>query len=96
MASEREQAECLAWLTDYYSGIFDPIGTHDDRQSRLVRVVAINAWAAARQAAQPPLKDHEIASIVNQLRDIAIECRDAQQLRESIARVVVPALRRSI
>jgi hypothetical protein len=39
------------------------------------------------------LKDHEIAQLVNELRDTAIKYRDAQQLRERIAALVVPALR---
>lgn len=41
------------------------------------------------------LKDHEIARIVNELRDIAIRYHGTQQLRERIAQVVVPALRRT-
>lgn len=40
-------------------------------------------------------KDHEIARAVNTLRDIAIEFHGAQQLRERIARVVVPLLKRA-
>jgi len=39
------------------------------------------------------MKDHEIAQLVNALRDCAVEFRDAQQLRERIAALVVPALR---
>ncbi|MFM0044060.1 hypothetical protein [Paraburkholderia sediminicola] len=38
------------------------------------------------------MKDHEIAAIVNQLRDIAKEYGHAQQLRERIAGVIVPVL----
>lgn len=38
------------------------------------------------------LKDHEIAALVNELRDTAIQFRDTQQLRERIARVVHGAL----
>ena len=41
------------------------------------------------------LKDHEIALVVNELRDIAIRYHGTQQLRERIAQVVVPALRRT-
>jgi cell division protein FtsB len=40
------------------------------------------------------VKDHEIAALVNELRDIAIEFHDQQQLRERIAGTVVPALKR--
>lgn len=39
------------------------------------------------------MKDHEIAALVNNLRDIAINYHCSQQLRERIAAVVVPALR---
>lgn len=49
---------------------------------------------AAPVAAQPALKDHEIAQVVNQLRDIAIQFHGAQQLRDQIARVIVPLLQR--
>lgn len=43
--------------------------------------------------AQQPIKDHQIAQIVNQLRDIAIEFGGTQQLRERIAVVIVPVLK---
>lgn len=39
--------------------------------------------------------EHEIAATVNALRDIAIQYRDAQQLRARIARLIVPLLRRA-
>lgn len=42
------------------------------------------------------MKDHEIALLVNQIRDIAVECRDAQQLRCRIANVLVPVLKEPI
>ncbi len=35
------------------------------------------------------LKDHEIREAINQLRDIAIEFHETQQLRERIAHVVL-------
>jgi len=38
-------------------------------------------------------KDHEIARVVNELRDIAITYRETQQLRERIANAVVPLLK---
>ena len=41
------------------------------------------------------MKDHEIAALVNTLRDIAIKYHGSQQLREQIAAVVVPALQRA-
>lgn len=40
------------------------------------------------------MKDHEIAQTVNHLRDIAIQFHDAQQLRERIADVIVPLLKK--
>jgi len=39
------------------------------------------------------LKDHEIAKIVNELRDIAVQFHASQQLRERIAQVIVPVLK---
>ncbi|CAM7369626.1 hypothetical protein PHDIMM138B_07260 [Phytobacter diazotrophicus] len=38
------------------------------------------------------MKDHEIRELVNQLRDIAVEYRDTQQLRERIAHIVRSAI----
>ena len=45
------------------------------------------------QAADSVLKDRQIAALVNDLRDIAVEFHGTQQLRERIARAVVPALK---
>jgi outer membrane PBP1 activator LpoA protein len=39
-------------------------------------------------------KDHEIAQAINELRDIAIEFHDTQQLRERIARVVLELVKK--
>ena len=39
------------------------------------------------------LKDHEIARIVNELRDIALEFHAHQSLRERIAYAIVPFLK---
>lgn len=36
------------------------------------------------------LKDHEVAALVNRLRDIALEFRDTEQLRERIAQEIIP------
>lgn len=41
------------------------------------------------------VKDHEIAQAVNELRDIAVTFHATQQLRERIAGVVVPLIRRA-
>lgn len=39
------------------------------------------------------MKDHEIAQLVNALRDCAVEYRDSQQLRDRLGALIVPALR---
>lgn len=38
-------------------------------------------------------RDHEIAALVNRVRDVAIEFHGAQQLRVRIAEIIVPALK---
>lgn len=40
------------------------------------------------------MKDHEIRELVNQLRDTAVQFHATQQLRERIAYLVVPHLKR--
>ena len=53
-------------------------------------------WNAARadhSQADSVLKGHQIAALVNELRDIAVEFHGTQQLRERIAQVVVPVLK---
>lgn len=40
------------------------------------------------------LDDHQIALIVNQLRDTAIDYHSTQQLRDRIAHIIVPYLRK--
>ncbi|HHR5522862.1 TPA: hypothetical protein ACS61X_004278 [Klebsiella pneumoniae] len=44
------------------------------------------------QPAPVSMKDHQIRELVNELRDIAIECHGTQQLRERIARTVRAAM----
>jgi len=39
------------------------------------------------------LKDHEIAKLVNDLRDVAVQYHDHQSLRERIAELVLPAVK---
>ena len=46
-----------------------------------------------RAALAKEVKDHQIAALVNELRDIAVQYHGTQQLRERIAQVVVPVLR---
>jgi len=46
-----------------------------------------------RTGAVHRLKDHEVAAAVNGLRDIAFEFHGTQQLRERIARFIVPLLK---
>ena len=53
------------------------------------------AWSEGAKAAQPApsgdaWKDGDTAALVNQLRDVAVQCRDTQQLRERIAQIVRP------
>lgn len=40
------------------------------------------------------MKDHEIRELVNELRDTAVQFHATQQLRERIAYIVVPHLKR--
>ena len=49
--------------------------------------------APAAPIPDQPLKDHEIAQVVNTLRDVALQFHGAQQLRERIAHIVVPLLK---
>jgi len=39
------------------------------------------------------MKDHEIAALVNELRDVAVTYGQTQQLRERIAHIIVPVLK---
>ncbi len=52
-------------------------------------VRALTGSAAVEQA----LKNDQIAAVVNELRDIAVEYHDTQQLRGRLSRVVVPLLK---
>lgn len=38
------------------------------------------------------MKDHEIARLVNELRDVAVQYKDADQLRARIAHILTPVL----
>lgn len=42
------------------------------------------------------MKDHEIAALVNDIRDIAVKFAHTQQLRQAIADRVVPALKAAL
>ena len=44
------------------------------------------------QPAPASMEDHQIRELVNELRDISIECHGTQQLRERIARTVRAAM----
>lgn len=59
----------------------------------LIRTAYAAAPTPPAQAADSALKDHQIAALVNELRDIAIQYHSTQQLRERIARAVVPAFK---
>lgn len=41
------------------------------------------------------MRDNEIAELVNRLRDVAVECRDAQQLRGRISREISKTISKS-
>ncbi|VTU32155.1 hypothetical protein H4CHR_02954 [Variovorax sp. PBS-H4] len=51
---------------------------------------AVLARFGTRPAAEP-WKDHQTAALVNNLRDVALQYRDAQQLRERISHLIVDA-----
>ena len=38
------------------------------------------------------IKDDEISRLVNNLRQVSIECHDHQSLREQISRLVIPTI----
>lgn len=50
-------------------------------------------WQEAPKMPLPGVKDHEIAQLVNRLRDIAIEFHGHQSLRDRIAREVIQVIR---
>jgi hypothetical protein len=80
-----------------------------NREERLL-IMAMSLWAGAKQLAAEnaslteqlkgagrvdrALEDHQIALIVNQLRDTAIDYHSTQQLRDRIAHIIVPYLRK--
>jgi hypothetical protein len=41
------------------------------------------------------IKDHEIREAINQLRDVAIEYHNTQQLRERLAQIVRPLVEKA-
>jgi len=83
------------WLHD--SGA---IRWEEDRCTKAIAgIIERRLWAlkredkASQEQAQPGMKDGEIATLVNKLRDIAIEFHGQQQLRERIAGLIVPVLK---
>lgn len=62
-------------------------------RAAIYRAMLAVAPTPPTQAADSALKDHQIAALVNELRDIAVEFHGTQQLRERIARAVIPALK---
>jgi hypothetical protein len=62
---------------------------------KLCQKCGLSEVAARKAAPQPEAapavwKDHDTAKLVNDLRDVAIEFHDSQQLRERIAQIVRP------
>jgi hypothetical protein len=86
VADERQAFE--AWVHERYH---DPYHVLRDINS-----YTWDAWQAARAAlsAPQPIKDHEIAATVNELTKVAQDFISSQQLRERIAGIVVPMLKR--
>ena len=83
---------------------YDAMNDVRERITALHKPAVDKAWRrfeSAMAAPQPSpapqadsvLKDHQIAALVNELRDIAVQYHGTQQLRERIAHVVVPVLR---
>ena len=89
------EQEPLFWYRPRSDGLYE--GPIHNAQIERVRKES-GGWVplyARLAAAQPecdsqPLTDGETAKLVNQLRDIAIEFHDSQQLRERIAQVIRP------
>lgn len=58
----------------------------------IARAVQAGFWSMF-DAQVEPIKDNQIAQIVNQLRAVAKEFHNTEQLRERIAHIIVPALK---
>ena len=65
----------------------------ESRREIVDAVVDLLTTTPPAQVTDSVLKDHQIAALVNELRDIAIQYYGTQQLRERIAHAVVPALK---
>ena len=63
----------------------------DEVLPAIAQPVQLDAVVQAEQR-----KDGEIAKIVNDLRDVAVQFHAAQQLRERIAQIVVPLLQNAV
>ena len=61
--------------------------TRDAKIAMQAEIADLRAELDAIRAQEPAsqIKDHEVAALVNRLRDIATTYRDTQQLRERIA-----------
>jgi hypothetical protein len=80
--------EWKLWAENRKAWIPSP-GSSDSAQ--WVTLESIQAPQPEAQApAVPAWKDHDTAKLVNDLRDVAIEFHDSQQLRERIAQIVRP------
>lgn len=98
-AIDHKTYDKYSFVVGYDQGSFD----ESMRQWKTVEPVGINGLTEAETSAsmsvrglskpaQGPWKDHDTAKLVNELRDIAITYRDAQQLRECIARTVLTVI----
>lgn len=79
----------------FYKGAEKPNALDDDWNEHPVSIEPLWAYATPQPvpiAQAEPLSDGEIAKVVNELRDVALQFHSTQQLRERIAQVVVPLL----
>ncbi len=68
--------------------------TNDEARARDLAWDGVKVEPLYRHAQPAPasMEDHQIRELVNELRDISIECHGTQQLRERIARTVRAAM----
>lgn len=84
----RTYEQALAVLAKWGEGT-----TYTFGHERAKRIHDIMAYAQGTFVDEAIAKDHQIAALVNELRDISVKYHDAQQLRERIADVIVPHLK---
>lgn len=91
-----EQAQVFASAWSLVGGCFDSgsmLAEAESMKAELRTMIEKTLAAAPTPAAQSALRDDQIRELVNQLRDTAIQFRDAKQLRARIAGIIVPVLK---